>query len=67
MTGKPKWVVNWESLASRIFNSHPRDNFSQIPWEVEDKESKWALLKASPKSCGQKDAGVCCGDNLRTR
>ena len=76
--GRPKRVVRvcWEHLAepsvSAAFNSHLRENFSQIPGEVGDIESEWTMFSASiveaaARSCGRRVSGACRGGNPRTR
>ncbi|KAJ8006278.1 hypothetical protein DPEC_G00126630 [Dallia pectoralis] len=75
--GKPKRVVrvNWERLEEapvrKIFNSHLRRSFSDIPVEVGGIEPEWAMFKASiaeaaAVSCGLKVLGASRGGNPRT-
>ncbi|KAI3370784.1 hypothetical protein L3Q82_007324 [Scortum barcoo] len=67
--GRPKRIVRvcWERLAEpsvrEVFNSHLRENFSQIPREAGDIESEWTMFSASivdtaVRSCGHK--GLWC-------
>uniref|UniRef100_A0A8C6WSG0 Endonuclease/exonuclease/phosphatase domain-containing protein n=2 Tax=Neogobius melanostomus TaxID=47308 RepID=A0A8C6WSG0_9GOBI len=76
--GRPKRVVRvcWERLVdpsvSRVFNSHLRKSFNQIPREVGDMESEWtmfssSIVDAAARSCGRKVSGACRGGNPRTR
>ncbi|KAI3367295.1 hypothetical protein L3Q82_008347 [Scortum barcoo] len=64
--------VCWERLAKpsvrEVFNSHLRQNFSQIPREAGDIESEWTMFSASIvervrqlRSCGRKVSGACHG------
>jgi len=69
--GKPKRVerVNWKCLVEApvrgFFNSHLRKNFSCIPGEVGNMESKpLPIIEAAARSCGQKAVGA--SRNLRT-
>ncbi len=75
---RPKRVVRvcWERLAepsvSRVFNSHLRESFSQIPREAGDMESEWSMFFSSivdvaARSYGRKVSGACRGGNPRTR
>ncbi|KAK7944644.1 hypothetical protein WMY93_000372 [Mugilogobius chulae] len=73
--GRPKhnMRVCWERLAessvNRVFNSHLRESFSQLPEETADIESEWTMFSASivNLSCGRKVSGACRGGNPRTR
>ncbi|KAK7929823.1 hypothetical protein WMY93_006218 [Mugilogobius chulae] len=76
--GRPKRIVRvcWERLAEpsvrRVFNSHLRESFSQLPGETEDIESEWTMFSASivnaaARSCGRKVSGASRGGNPRTR
>ncbi|KAK7939602.1 hypothetical protein WMY93_002928 [Mugilogobius chulae] len=76
--GRPKRIVRvcWERLAEpsvrRVFNSHLRESFSQLPGETGDIESEWTMFSASivnaaARSCGRKVSGASRGGNPRTR
>ncbi|KAK7896322.1 hypothetical protein WMY93_021647 [Mugilogobius chulae] len=76
--GRPKRIVRicWERLAEpsvrRVFNSHLRESFSQLPGETEDIESEWTMFSASivnaaARSCGRKVSGASRGGHPRTR
>ena len=76
--GRPKRIVRvcWERLVepsvSRVFNSHLRQSFSQIPGVAGDMESEWtmfssSIVNAAVRSCGRKVSGACRGGNPRTR
>ncbi|KAK7916392.1 hypothetical protein WMY93_012153 [Mugilogobius chulae] len=56
----------------RVFNSHLRESFSQLPGETEDIESEWTMFSASivnaaARSCGRKVSGASRGGHPRTR
>ncbi|KAK7878955.1 hypothetical protein WMY93_034201, partial [Mugilogobius chulae] len=76
--GTPKRIMRvcWERLVEssvrRVFTSHLRESFSQLPGETGDIESEWTMFSASivnaaAQSCGHKVSGVCHGGNPRTR
>lgn len=76
--GRPKRTVRvcWERLAEspvrKIFNSHLRQSYDQIPREAGDIESEWtmfstSIVEAAARSCGRKVSGACRGGNPRTR
>ncbi|KAK3518049.1 hypothetical protein QTP70_033271 [Hemibagrus guttatus] len=76
--GRPKHIVRicWERLADPsvrgVFNSHLRESFNQIPREVGDIESEWAMfyssiVDAAIQSCGRKVSGAGRGGNPRTQ
>ncbi|KAK3545822.1 hypothetical protein QTP70_015265 [Hemibagrus guttatus] len=56
----------------RVFNSHLRESFNQIPREVGDIESEWtmfssSIVDAAIRSCGRKVSGAGRGGNPRTQ
>ncbi|KAI3361763.1 hypothetical protein L3Q82_002106 [Scortum barcoo] len=65
--------VCWEHLAEssvrEVFNSHLRENFSQIQREAGDIESEWTMFSASivnaaVRSCGRlRVSGACHGSS----
>ncbi|KAK3513805.1 hypothetical protein QTP70_028875, partial [Hemibagrus guttatus] len=76
--GRHKRIVRvcWERLADPsvrgVFNSHLRESFNQIPWEVGDIESEWtmfssSIVDAAIRSCGRKVSGAGRGGNPRTQ
>ncbi|KAK3542227.1 hypothetical protein QTP86_018788 [Hemibagrus guttatus] len=76
--GRPKRIVRvcWERLADpsvrRVFNSHLRECFNQIPREVGDIESEWtmfstSIVDAAIWSCGRKVSGAGRGGNSQTQ
>ncbi|KAK3537694.1 hypothetical protein QTP70_017900 [Hemibagrus guttatus] len=55
-----------------VFNYHLRESFNQIPREVGDIESEWAMFSSSIvdaaiRSCGRKVSGAGHGGNPRTQ
>ncbi|KAK3543021.1 hypothetical protein QTP70_008704 [Hemibagrus guttatus] len=59
-------------LDARVFNSHLRESFNQIPREVGDIESEWtmfssSIVDATIRSCGRKVSGAGRGGNPRTQ
>ena len=75
---RPKCIMRvcWEHLAEpsvrKVFNSHLRESFDQIPREAGDIESEWtmfstSIVDAAVRSCGRRVSGACRGGNPRTR